>query len=149
MNKSLLADDYIQIAEKVSDWKNAIILAAQPMIAHGDIVPKYVDAMIQTVNELGSYIVIAPNIALPHARGAGNVMHNSISLLKLKQPVYFSDDEDSRATIILPIACKENEDHLAMLAAIAEMFQDEELISKLIKTDDVKQLRALLKNFKI
>lgn len=34
----------------------------------GAIEPRYIDAMINTVKEIGPYIVIAPGIAMPHAR---------------------------------------------------------------------------------
>lgn len=149
MSRTLLTEDYIQTMDTVTDWKEAIKLAAQPMVAQGDIDPSYVDAMLQTVMDLGSYIVIAPLIALPHARSEGRVHKNAVSLLKLKEPVYFEDgDEDSKATVILPIACVDNEQHMAMLAGIAELFMDDTMMSTLLETNDSQTLRELFKHFK-
>ena len=143
MKKHLLTKEYIQLKDQVSDWKEAIRIAAQPMLTHGDIASDYVEAMIETVIHLGAYIVIAPNIALPHARGDGDVYRNAISLLKLSKPVYFGDDEDSKATVILPIACVDNEKHLSMLAAIAELFEDEQAMKALLEAEDRTQYYQL------
>ena len=147
MNKQLLTKDYIQTRNRVTDWKEAIQIAAQPMLERGDIEAGYIDAMIQTVIELGSYIVIAPLIALPHARSNGLVHHNALSLLKLKEPVYFDSDEESKATVILPIACVDNDQHLAMLAGIADLFQDEENMNQLLHTTDQNELCTIFEHF--
>lgn len=147
MSKTLLTKEYIQTAQMAKDWKEAITIAAQPMVTNNDIDPAYIDAMIQTVIELGSYIVIAPLIALPHARSEGKVYKNAVSLLKLEQCVYFDKDEDSKASVILPLACVDNEQHMAMLAGIAQMFQDETFMATLLETNDLQQLCDLFEHF--
>lgn len=144
--KNLISIDCIQTASHVDTWEDAIILAAQPLLRHGYIQESYIDAMIQTVHDFGSYIVIAPYIALPHARSDGRVNTNSISILKLEHPVYFDKDEDSKATVIIPIACIENEEHLTMLSKIAEVLGDCDCMEKLLHTNDQTELYKLFEN---
>ncbi|MEG0330259.1 MAG: PTS sugar transporter subunit IIA [Longicatena sp.] len=140
MKETLLKESHIQVMPNVKDWKEAIKVAAQPLLNDGSIDVTYVDAMIQTVIDLGSYIVLAPNIALPHARSKNNVFKDSVSLLKLSQPVYFDENEDSRAILIIPIACTSNEGHMEMLGRVAEVLGDLDTIEKLLETNDKDEI---------
>lgn len=140
MERKLIEKDFIQTMECVSSWKEAIKIAAKPLLEHHCIEESYIDAMIQTVIDLGSYIVIAPYIAMPHARSDGRVLKNSISILKLKEPVYFDSDESSKATFIMPIACVDNENHLTMLAKVAEILGDPDTMEKILQTDEKEKL---------
>lgn len=142
----LLEKSHIQIRSGVTDWKEAIAIASQPLLDDHSITSTYVDAMIQTVLDLGSYIVLAPYIALPHARSNGNVHKDGMSLLKLLEPVYFDEDEDSKATIILPLACENNEGHLDMLAQVAEVLGDPTTIERLLKSNDVEEIYQIFSN---
>ena len=140
MERKLIEKDFIQTMDHVDTWKDAIRIAAKPLLEHQCIQESYIDAMIQTVIDLGSYIVIAPDIAMPHARSEGRVLKNSISILKLEKPVYFDSDEASKATFIMPIACVDNENHLTMLAKVAEILGDPDTMEKILHTNDAEKL---------
>lgn len=58
----------VNIVENVNDWKEAITLAAKPLVEDGSVENSYIDAMIANVNKFGTYIVIAPKVAMPHSR---------------------------------------------------------------------------------
>ena len=60
MTLDILTEDKIVIKEKVSTWSEAIEIAAQPLLDNHSINNNYVSAMIESVNEMGPYIVIAP-----------------------------------------------------------------------------------------
>ena len=77
---------------------------------------------------------------MPHARSEGRVLKNSISILKLEKPVYFDSDEASKATFIMPIACVDNENHLTMLAKVAEILGDPDTMEKILHTNDAEKL---------
>lgn len=49
----------------------------------------YVKEMIDSYQRFGPYMVMAPGLALPHARPGGNVKEPCISFVKLKEPVCF------------------------------------------------------------
>ncbi|MFB8734775.1 PTS sugar transporter subunit IIA [Bacillus sp. SL00103] len=44
--------------------------------------------MIQSVDQNGPYIVIAPQVAIPHARPEDGVNELSMSLMTFEQPVF-------------------------------------------------------------
>lgn len=144
MSNSYIKKEYIQVVDSVQSWQDSIRLAAQPLLIDGCITEEYIDKMIQTVYDLGDYIVVVPMIALPHARSEGTVLQNSLSLLKLKKPILFGEKEDSQATVIMPLACIGNDDHLQMLSRVAEIFVDEDNMDFLRKSDDQDAIYELL-----
>lgn len=58
----------IQIVDSVSDWKQAITLSAQPLLAKEAITEDYIKAIFNSHQKIGSYYVLAPGLAMPHAR---------------------------------------------------------------------------------
>lgn len=146
MNDKQMDKRLIQTAPCVPTWKEAIRMAASPLLSFHYIKESYIDAMIQTVIDLGSYIVIAPYFAMPHARNDGNVIQNGVSILKLKEPVYFDKKEDSKATFIMPIACVDNEHHLKMLGSLATILSDEATMKRLLSTNDIQEIYAVFKH---
>lgn len=91
MSLDILSTTRIIVKEQVNDWTEAITIASQPLLQEQIIEQGYVQAMIDSVNELGPYIVIAPEIAIAHARPNNDVHQVGLSLLKLNQHVAFCD----------------------------------------------------------
>ncbi|MFD2044759.1 BglG family transcription antiterminator [Ornithinibacillus salinisoli] len=139
----LLTEKTIQVKTSVSDWEEAIREAAAPLLSEKVIRPEYVQAMIDNVHELGPYIVIAPNIALPHARPESGVERLGMSFLKLDEPVYFSDKEKHRVQLIIVLAAIDNETHLKALSQLTELLSNETNVKRLIdsnKTEEVLEI---------
>ena len=90
----LIKKELIRIEDRANDWKDAIRIAAKSLLDNGHINEQYVADMIKSVEDAGPYIVLAPNVAVPHARPNGNVAKMAISLTKLNEPVNFRNEED-------------------------------------------------------
>lgn len=146
MNEKKLDKRLIQSLQCVPTWEEAIRIAATPLLQLHYIKEGYIEAMIQTVIDLGSYIVIAPNIAMPHARNDGDVLQNAFSILKLKEPINFGTKEDSKVTLIIPIACVDNEHHLTMLANLATILSDEKITKQLFAANDIQDIYAVFEH---
>ncbi|MBA5770249.1 PTS sugar transporter subunit IIA, partial [Escherichia coli] len=65
--EELLPKERITFKESVADWREAILVASKSLQQEGYISRNYQHAMIENIEKLGPYIVIAPGIALPHA----------------------------------------------------------------------------------
>ncbi|MDF9912031.1 UNVERIFIED_ORG: mannitol/fructose-specific phosphotransferase system IIA component (Ntr-type) [Pantoea brenneri] len=63
-----LNNEKIQYVESVTDWQEALVIAGRPLLSEGAISQDYIDAIIQQKEEIGPFFVIAPQIAMPHAR---------------------------------------------------------------------------------
>ncbi|MGM0751656.1 MAG: BglG family transcription antiterminator [Bacillota bacterium] len=144
MLNELLTEQTIQLKDRVSSWEEAIKVASQPLIDQESIRPDYVEAMITNVKELGPYIVIAPNIAIPHARPETGVEQLGMSFLRLKEPVYFSDKEKHRAQLIIVLAAIDNQTHLKALAQLTELLSNEDNVEKLISASDRQTIIELI-----
>ncbi|WP_028782187.1 BglG family transcription antiterminator [Thalassobacillus devorans] len=140
MLNELLTEQTIHFKDHVSSWEEAIKTAAQPLIEQQAIRPEYIQAMIDNVNELGPYIVIAPGIAIPHARPEAGVEKLGMSFLRLKNPVYFSDKEKHRAQLVIVLAAIDNQTHLKALAQLTEMLSNDENVEQLIAASDPKHV---------
>lgn len=145
MEQELISRNHVQTMDRVTNWREAIRIAAQPLLDDQSIQESYVDAMIQTVLELGTYIVLMPMVALPHSKSSGRVNRNGMAVLKLKEPVYFDEkDASSQAALILPIACTDDDGHLAMLGRVAEILGDEEIVKRILDCDDAEEIYKIL-----
>ena len=69
--------------------EEAIRLAGELLAKAGAAEERYADAMVKSYRERGPYFVLAPHIALPHARAEDGVKEASVSLIRLKKPVVF------------------------------------------------------------
>lgn len=144
MLNELLTEQTIQLKDRVTDWEEAIRVASEPLVDQQSIRPDYVEAMITNVKELGPYIVIAPNIAIPHARPETGVEQLGMSFLRLEEPVYFSEKEKHRAQLIIVLAAIDNQTHLKALAQLTELLSNESNVEKLISATDRETVIELI-----
>lgn len=73
MLKDLLTKDTIRVNIDAKDWEDAIRKGGDLLEKNDSIEHRYVDGMVETMKEIGPYIVIAPGIAMPHARPESGV----------------------------------------------------------------------------
>lgn len=138
--EALLEREKIQRVKSVSDWKEAVRLAAKPLLDSGDIEPSYVEAMIETVEEVGPYIVLVPHVAVPHAGADKGVNRLGISALLVEEAVDFNikgeeeDKEDKQVQLIFVLATVDSQAHLKALQQLAVILDDEEFIDQLIQS---------------
>ena len=124
-------------------WEDAVRAACQPLLADKTIEPEYPDAIISKVNELGPYIVIAPNICIPHAQEGVGVNDTAICFMKTDESVHFSDDPDHDAKLFFVLASVDNAVHLENLCELSELLSDEEIVEKLLAAKSVEDLKEL------
>ena len=146
----LLEKRFIQFSDASLDWQSAIALATEPLLKANFVTEEYVDAMIENVKEMGAYIVLAPKVAVPHARPEDGVQQLGISLLHLSQPVNFNltqeYDEEREVQLIFVLAAIDNVGHLTALKQLSQILEDDEKIAALIATKDQDQLYQKLKD---
>lgn len=121
-----LTEDYVQFFDKAENWEEAVSLSAKPLLDGGQIKQSYIDGMIESVKEHGPYIVIAPNIAIPHARPETGSVEIGFSVMKLKESVDFEEDGSSKASLFIALSCVDADKHLEMLQSIVMVLSDQE-----------------------
>ncbi len=145
----LLQEDLIQTKERVNNWQEAIEIAAQPLLSKGYIETSYIDAMVDSVNRLGAYIVLAPHVAVPHASPEKGVKRLGMSLLRLNEPVDFNldsedYDDDRQVQLVFVLAAIDSSAHLKALQQLVMILDDEETIQALIHANSVGELYQMI-----
>ncbi len=137
----LLTHQMIQYTQETLDWKEGIRLAAQPLLKNGFIEERYIDAMIAKVVEIGPYIVIAPKVAIPHARPEEGALKMGISLLHSEKPIQFDfEDEDTNVNLVFVLSGVDNTSHLTALQQLASLLEEEEDIAYMVGEKDINKL---------
>ncbi|EHY93603.1 MULTISPECIES: PTS sugar transporter subunit IIA [Staphylococcus] len=144
MSLEILSADKVQIKEQVDNWEQGIALAAQPLLNQDYFEQSYITSMIDSVKKLGPYIVIAPEIAIAHARPNDEVNKIGLSLLKLNQHINFSE-EGHYASLIFVLSAVDNEGHLEILRHLATTLGDQEVVNQLLKAQEVKDILNIFK----
>jgi PTS system ascorbate-specific IIA component len=143
----LLPVDAIRIGESAADWRAAVRLAGDALVASGATTPAYTDEMVATVEQLGPYIVIAPGIALAHSRPSPAVLRAGISLVTLLEPVAFGHRENDPVRLVIGLAAVDEEGHITALSTLAELLSDETRREGLIGAAGAAEVARMVRSF--
>ena len=144
MTLEILSSDKVQVLEQVKSWREAISIAANPLKEQGYFQQDYIDDMIHSVEKLGPYIVIAPEIAIAHARPNNNVKKIGLSLLKLNQHINFSE-EGHFASLVFVLSAVDNTAHLEILKQLAQILGDKQTVEELLSAQNNTEIINILK----
>lgn len=135
-------DDMILVEAVARDWKEAVTIAGKLLVENGRAKEMYIDAMIRTVEELGPYSVIAPGVAIPHARPEDGAVKPGFSIVVLKEPVYFGSPNDP-VHVVIGFTAVDKTSHIGALQTLAVLLSSEEFIESIKRVrskDDVKRV---------
>ncbi len=135
----LLKQENVQICEKADDWRDAVRKSVLPLERGGFVESRYKDGIIENIEKLGPYIVIADHIALPHARPEQGAVETQISITLFRQDVEF-EGREAAARLFVTLAAKDNDKHLDALSKISELLSDEDVVRKILASKDVQTL---------
>lgn len=143
MFKEFVAQKHYSFHEGFDDWREAIRAACAPLVADGTIQKEYVSYIIEKVEELGPYIVIAPEICIPHAERGRGVNRTAMCFMKSETPVRFHEDGEHDARIFVVLAAADDEEHIQNLIELSERLSDEETVAKLLAATTPEDLLAI------
>ena len=135
--RDTLTRDRIKLDILVSTWQEAVREAGKILVETEATTPEYIEAMIKTAEELGPYIVIDEGIAMPHASPSSGVLKTALSLIRLKEPIYFGNPDNDPVTLVFGLAATEGNLHISLMQSLAQLIMDKEKISAIIKAPDV------------
>lgn len=126
-----LPESAIVLGAEAADWRAAVRLVGAALVASGAAQPGYSDEMIRMIEEHGPYVVIAPGLALAHARPGPEVLADGLAVVTLSTPVSFGHPHNDPVSTVLGLAITHPDAHLATIAELANIFNDSNAITDL------------------
>jgi len=142
-----LTETGIVLSAEAADWRAAVRVAGGALVSIGSARDGYSDEMIRMIEEHGPYVVIAPGLALAHARPGPDVLADGLAVVTLEQPVPFGHPHNDPVRVVLGLAILRVETHLASVAAIANIFNDSDAVNALAAAttpDEVLQIMGVM-----
>lgn len=145
--KDALNAQTVRAKVTATSWEQAVEVAGTVMVQANLVEQRYIDAMKKTLRELGPYSVIAPGIAMPHARPEDGVIQTGFSLVTLVNPVTFGNAENDPVDILLTFSASDKERHIAALKEISAFLSNDGLVRKVRTANSNDQLLNVIRDF--
>ncbi|CEG28746.1 PTS sugar transporter subunit IIA [Bacillus sp. B-jedd] len=124
--------------------EETIKLAGNLLVNENAVDESYVEAMIQSYKKNGPYFVLAPSIALPHARPEDGVNEASVSLIRLKEPVTFGSQLNDPVKFVFALGASSSDEHLQILQKLISLLNDQSNVKKLEEATSYQQIKSII-----
>jgi phosphocarrier protein FPr len=130
---TILSTDRIRLQATAQDKMDAIRQSGQLLVDSGCVQARYVDGMLAREEIMSTYL--GNGVSIPHGQdqNRADILQTGISVLQLPDGVEWEDGE--KAYLVIGIAASSDE-HVGVLANLAEVIEDEDMTQKLIETTD-------------
>lgn len=129
---------------EVKDAQEAIEKAGM-LLFNEDLVEKsYIEAMVRAYKENGPYFVLAPTIAIPHARPEDGVKEASVSFVQLKKPVIFGHASNDPVQLIFGLGASSSDEHLALLRKLTTLLNDPNNVEALVNATSYENVKQII-----
>jgi mannitol/fructose-specific phosphotransferase system IIA component len=130
---SILSAERIRLQASAADKTDAIRQAGELLVETGCVQPRYIEGMLAREETMSTYL--GNGVSIPHGQfdNREDILQTGISVLQVPHGVEWEDDE--KAYLVIGIAAS-SDDHIGILASLAEVIEDEELTEVLIATAD-------------
>ena len=142
--QDLLSEDNVSFHYPAETWEDVIRHGGQLMVDAGFTEPTYTEAMIDVVRDMGPYIVLAPGLAMPHARPEMGAKQVGTALVTLEKPIDFGSPENDPVSVAVFLCATNKEEHIQLLTDIATLFEDEEFLDAAVNFESIEDVQAFL-----
>jgi PTS system ascorbate-specific IIA component len=142
--RDVLSLHAIALNQVVADRQAAVRRSGELLTAAGQVDAAYTDQMVAALEEFGPYIVLAPGVALAHARPSPAVHGVAFSVLTLEPPVAFGHPENDPVRLVIGMAAPDDESHTEALRQLAELLSDDERRERLMAATTAQEVLGLI-----
>lgn len=144
MLKEIIEHNRFSFQKEFLSWEDAIIKACEPLVEQGIAESEYSQYIINNVHEFGPYIVIAPEICIPHAQEGKGVNETAVAFMNVEVPVDFGEGADFKPRLFFVLASTNNEKHLENLSELVTLVEDESIIELFVNARSKEDLQNIL-----
>ena len=142
--QDLLSEDNVSFHYPAETWEDVIRHGGQLMVDAGFTDPTYTEAMIDVVRDMGPYIVLAPGLAMPHARPEMGAKQVGAALVTLEKPIDFGSPENDPVSVAIFLCAPNKDEHIQLLTDIATLFEDEEFLDAAVNFESIEDVQSFL-----
>ena len=142
--ENLLSEDNVSFHYPAETWEDVIRHGGQLMVDAGFTDPTYTEAMIDVVRDMGPYIVLAPGLAMPHARPEMGAKQVGAALVTLEKPIDFGSPENDPVSVAIFLCAPNKDEHIQLLTDIATLFEDEEFLDAAVNFESIEDVQSFL-----
>ena len=140
MLKDLIDKTAIIRDDESEDWETAIRKASIPLIKSKKILPEYPENIIKGAKIHGPYFVVAPGIAIPHARPEEGALEEALGISILKTPVTFLDSPNNPVKYLFTLSMTSSQGHLEALAQLVELLEKRDFLKFLDRAKNSEEI---------
>ncbi len=149
LDEYILNNNLFSLNAEASNVKAALKIGVDILVRHGSVEPRYYDNIIAAYEEMGPYFVIAPSLAMPHARPEEGVIENCFALVTLKEPMAFGSRDCDPVKVLITIGATEAKSmNSEVIMQIAELFDCPPAVDLLLKATTKEELAAAFKKWR-
>ena len=142
----MIREECILLDVEAEDWEEAVRKSAEPLIAHGYIEPRYLTAMLENIRKMGSYVVVAPGIAIPHSLPKDGVLRACMSLAVLKHPVCFGNEYNDPVKIVLCMGTRDSREHMQSISELTNLLGDTQALAEICAARTSKAVMRIIRD---
>ncbi len=135
-----MLDGRIRVFDGAPDWKQALRLAASPLLERDEITQGYINTMIWLSEEMGPYMFMTNDVVIAHAKPEEGVNELCISLAYFKEPVDFLGRP---ARFLFVLGAIDQSTHFPLLKEIRSYFKKTEDRENLLQAKCAEELAGL------
>jgi ascorbate PTS system EIIA or EIIAB component len=140
---------HYKFAKEAANWEEAVRMSCETLEADGTVEVNYKEDIISCIKKYGPYIIIMPNVAMPHSQECARGVHKTaIGFMRLNKPVSFSPgEEDKEAKLFFTLASCNSEQHLENMAKLSELLMNEGAVEALMLAETPEDLLKIQQDY--
>jgi len=144
----LIGNDGIVITTEANLSVDAALdLTCSTLLKSGKIEASYVEAIKATHKDIGPYYVLAPKIAMPHARPEDGVNEAALQVTVFKKGVDLGSEDNGDVYFSITLEAMDSDSHINTIMKLAELFQNDDDIENIIAADNNADIIEILKKY--
>ena len=141
----MISTDHILLGREVASKVDVLRVIGEVLLAAGDVTERYVLGMFQKEAQYGTWMT--DGIAMPHGTNEvkSEVLRNSIVLVQLPDGVDWG--KGRMVGLAIGLAGKGDEQHMELLASLAGVIQQQELVERLVTSQNKDEIIEILTRY--
>jgi PTS system ascorbate-specific IIA component len=145
---NLIGDNGIVICnEENLSVDAALDITCSKLLEQGKLEASYLEAIKEKHKEIGAYYVLAPKIAMPHARPEDGVNEAALQVTVFKNGVDLESEDNGDVYFSITLAAMDSDSHIQTIMALAELFQNEDDVDAIIAAQNEAEIIEILKKY--